>query len=156
MDPQSDYFEKRAPSAEELRKIDQELIDLLLPVGDKILVRLVPNDGLKQTQAGLFLPQEYSAKTLDRAVLLALGDVSPENHFAAPIMARLRYFLTHESEKARLKDNKTPDVVEVFASRNRQDTHEYRYNDQAYLLVPCVFVVGVLLRPSPVDPGQNT
>lgn len=127
---------------------DQEILDRLVPVGDKVLVRILEQDQLQQTEGGLFLPTEYSANTLDRCALLAVGQVSDQNHFAEPIIKNLRVELEGAKQIARL--HKTPHPLEILVSKRRQDAHEYRYKDQTYLLVPAVFVVAICPQRTPV------
>ena len=141
-------LDQRNAAQEQREQADNEILDRLVPVGDKVLVRILEQDQLQQTEGGLFLPTEYSANTLDRCVLLAVGQVSDQNHFAEPIIKKLRVELEATRQIARLHE--APRPLEILVSKRRQDAHEYRYRDQAYLLVPAVFVVAICPQRTPV------
>lgn len=134
--------EQRKAAQEQREQADSEILDRLVPVGDKVLVRILEQDQLQQTEGGLFLPTEYSANTLDRCALLAVGQVSDQNHFAQPIIKKLLVEMQELMQIARLH-KEAPRPLEILVSKRRQDAHEYRYRDQTYLLVPAVFVVAI-------------
>lgn len=142
-------LDQRNAAQEQREEADNEILDRIVPVGDKVLVRILEQDQLQQTEGGLFLPTEYSANTLDRCVLLAVGQVSDQNHFAEPIIKKLLVELEAKMQIARL-EKKAPRHLEILVSKRRQDAHEYRYRDQTYLLVPAVFVTAFCPQRTPV------